>query len=266
MRTQINPLAETVLPPSPEIVAAVITHLPDRKGYHAQRYEVIQASLTSLRHNAGRDLPIYVWDNGSDPYFRDWLEVEFRPRYLTLSPNIGKASARTAILRTFPPQTVICLSDDDICFEQNWLQPQLDLLQGFPNVGAVSGCPIRTQMRWGNKSTLAWAEKHATLKVGRFISDTWDRDFCDSIGRDYQHHLETSAQDQDYLIEYNGLQAYAAAHHMQFIGLAGRLEGIGLWTQKAMRVEQAFDVAMDYMGLLRLTTTERLTWHFGNVL
>jgi hypothetical protein len=250
----------------PGLVAAIITHLPNRKGYHAQRFEVIQECFKSLRENAGVELPLYVWDNGSDKQFRNWLLRELKPDYLTLSPNIGKGSARTAIMRSFPLETVVCFSDEDIYFYPGWLNAQLELLRGFPNVGAVSGCPIRTQFRWGNKATLKWAGENAVLRTGHFIPSEWEHDFCISIGRDWAAHCQSTAGEQDYLIEYNGLKAYATAHHMQFIGLAGKLGSIGSWSGSAMRDDQTFDVAIDLLGLLRLTTTERYTRHIGNVL
>jgi hypothetical protein len=102
--------------------------------------------------------------------------------------------------------------------------------------------------------------------VGRYIPDEWDFDYCQSIGRDYAHHVEGSQKDLDYLIEYKGMKAYATAHHMQFICYAGKLAGIGLWPDRAMRAEQTFDTAIDQLGLLRLTTVERYTKHMGNVL
>lgn len=268
MRTGINPLVEANVPPLPDLVAAVITHLPNRIGYHAGRLAVIQESLRSMRSSVGRALPLYVWDNGSDAEFRSWLVNELRPEFLTLSPNVGKANARTAILRSFPPRTIVCLSDDDIQFMPGWLEPQISLLQGFPNVGAVSGCPIRSQARWGIDSTLDWARSTAgvELETGRFIPDRWEYDYCLSIGRDYLHHLEESALDVDYRIKYRGLSAYAMAHHMQFICYAGALSGLQLWSNRAMRQELPFDLAVDRLGLLRLTTTERLAVHIGNVL
>lgn len=262
MRIGMNPLAESSLPPAPAIITAVITHLPHRKGYHAQRFEVIQACIDSLRQNN----PLYIWDNGSDKQFKNWLLREVKPDYLTLSPNIGKAAARTAILRTFPPQTIVCLSDDDIYFYSGWLDAQLDLLHGFPDVGQVSGCPVRTQARWGNKATLKWAGDNAVLRTGRFIPTEWEFDFCRSIGRDWAGHCQESARDLDYLIEYKGMQAYAMAHHMQFIGYAGKLGTIGLWPERAMRSEKVFDMTVDSMGLLRLTTTQRMVRHIGNVM
>lgn len=261
MRVGMNPMADNSLPPLPGIVAAVITHLPNRKGYHEKRFEVVQACFESLR-----DVPLYVWDNGSDPKYRGWLAKTLKPEYLMLSPNIGKASARTAILRSFPPKTVICMSDDDILYLPGWLDAQLDLLYKFPNVGAVSGCPIRSQQRWGNHATIAWARREARLEIGRFIPDEWEQDFCKSIGRDYGQHQEDSENDLDYRIDYNGMKAYAMAHHMQFICEAGRLSSLEYFPRKAMRAEQGFDTLVDNMGLLRLTTIERFTKHLGNIL
>jgi hypothetical protein len=113
---------------------------------------------------------------------------------------------------------------------------------------------------------MQWARENATLRTGKFIPEQWDYDFCQSIGRDYLTHLDDSAGDMDYVIEYNGYEAYATAHHMQFIGYAERLSRVVIWTDQAMRAEQAFDVALDRMGLLRLTTLERYTRHLGNVL
>ena len=263
-RVGINPLAETVLPEAPKAIAAVITHLPNREGYHARRFEVIERCIQSIRDTC--NLPLYVWDNGSDEWLREWLLKIAKPEYLTLSPNIGKASARTAILRSFHPDTVICLSDDDIRYSPGWFPAHMELLDGFPNVGAVSGCPIRTGFRWGVGSTLTWARKNGALRQGKFIPEQWDFDFCASIGRDYLFHLRETQNEVDYVVEYKGLSAYATAHHMQFACYAGRLAQIPCWTDRAMRMEQAFDIAIDKAGMLRLTTLERYTIHLGNVL
>ncbi len=266
MRVGHNPLDGLSHGPMPPVVAAVITHLPNRTGYHAQRFEVIRTCLESMREHAGRNLPFYVWDNGSDEAFRDWLQVELKPDWLTLSPNVGKSSARTAIIRTFPPETVVCMSDDDMYYYPNWLAPQIELLEGFPNVGAVSGYPVRTQHRWGNKTTIEWATANARVSYGRFIPDKWEQDFCDSVGRKWKDHQIMTAKDRDVLIEYKGLKAYGTAHHCQFIAYAGRIEFIVEWSDMYIPDEKMFDRAIDEQGLLRLTTTERLARHIGNVI
>lgn len=268
MRTARNPLYRQELGQLPAVVLCVITHLPeDASNYHAGRLEVVQTCLTTMRERAGVDAPVWVWDNGSGSELRDWLLDEYRPEYLTLGPNIGKTGARTAMLRAFPPQTVVAMSDDDMYYYDSWLGPQIDLLDGFPNVGAVSGYPVRTQARWGIKSTLEWARKRADrVEVGRFIPDEWDRDFCISVGRDYMWHVRKTTKDMDVLIEYRGLKALASAHHCQFVCYAGRLADLVEWDDLSTSDERPFDLAVDVAGMLRLTTTDRLVQHIGNVM
>ncbi len=265
MRVGYNPNVHASIH-APSIAAAVITHLPNREGYHQGRFAVVERCFQTLQERAGRELPLYVWDNGSDRDFLDWLYFDLRPEWLTLSANIGKANARAAIARAFPGRTILCVSDDDIYYEEGWLDPQLELLRGFPNVGVVSGCPIRSNFRWGTASTLRWAEQNAVIKKARFIPDRWEYDFARSIGHDYNYHLEQTAGDVDYLIEYGDLRAYATAHHMQMVGYAGRIAEASEWGDRAMRQEQRFDMTMDSLGYLRLTTTERYTRHIGNML
>src|SRR3990172_2854139 len=103
MRIGSNPLRHQKLPQAPNRVAAVITHLPDERGYHSERLEVVQLSLRSLRANAGCEVPVLVWDNGSCPALTDWLVHDFRPETLILSPSVGKSSARGAIFYMVPP-------------------------------------------------------------------------------------------------------------------------------------------------------------------
>lgn len=267
MRIGQNPNKGRMATAMPDVVGFVITHLPNTEGYHSERLEVVQTCLETMRANAGIDLPMCIWDNGSGEELRDWLQAEYRPEYLIFSPNIGKSSARTAAVRMFPAETVVCVSDDDILYLPDWYAPQKALLDGFPNVGVVSGYPVRTQFRWGIESTLKWAREHARCQIGRFIPDAWEIDFCRSIGRDPVWHLEEyTAKDRDLLIEYDGLEAYGTAHHCQFIAESGRIEFLVEWVAEAVPDEKLFDKAVDNQGYLRLTTTERLVRHMGNVI
>ncbi len=62
------------------------------------------------------------------------------------------------------------------------------------------------------------------------------------------------------------MQAYATAHHCQFIAFAKMIEYILQWDGEAISNGKTFDNAIDEEGLLRLTTTERLVQHMGNVM
>jgi hypothetical protein len=248
------------------VVLAVITHLPNRTtAYHSKRMEVVQTCLDTMRIHARADHTFLVWDNGSMPEFRNWLQYDFKPDMLMLSENIGKNAARTAIGRMIPPASILAYSDDDMLFFDNWLAPQIELLEHFPNVAAVSGYPVRTQFRWGNENTLKWAREHATLEQGIFIPRAWEDDFALSVGRDPKWHADYSRNDVDYRVLYQGRQAYCTAHHCQFIARGEQVARVLQYDNKAQGEEKSFDVAMDNLGL-RLSTINRQCRHIGNVM
>src|SRR3990167_7412462 len=126
MRVGQNPLKYRPIPSRPDVVASVITHLPDQEGYHAHRLEIVKLSLTSMREFCNAH--ILIWDNGSCAELTDWLVDEYKPDTLILSPNVGKSSAVAAIFRMFPPETVIALADDIIQFFPYCLSAQLQKL------------------------------------------------------------------------------------------------------------------------------------------
>jgi hypothetical protein len=266
MRVGNNPLriakAEGWLKP---VVLAIVTHLPHLNGYHAKRLEVVQKCLTSMRNHANVAHSIAIWDNGSCEAFREWVKDEIRPDVFVESVNLGKTSGRAALMRILPPETIACYSDDDMYFYPGWLEPQIELLQHFPNVACVSGYPVRTSFRWGNENTVAWAKKHGRVESGRFIPQAWEDDFAVSLGRSPGWHKSYTANDVDQRVTYNGRQAYLTSHHCQFIGYAGVIGRVVTWDHEAMGDERPFDMTLDTLGL-RLATIQRYTRHIGNVL
>jgi hypothetical protein len=245
------------------VVMCVITHLPHQDGYHAKRLEVIQACIGSMMRGAP-DVPLVVWDNGSHPVLLNWLR-SLRPYMLIESANVGKANARAALFRMFPPETVVAMSDDDILFYPGWLDAEMDILQTFPNVACVTGNPIRTSFRWGCENTIRWMKDEGILEVGRFIPDEYEQDFCMSIGRVYETHRKNTANEADYRGQYGGVYAYATGHHCQFIAVAGRVLSAAKYDDYAMGDEKPFDIALDKIGL-RLSTVKRYSRHIGNVI
>jgi hypothetical protein len=231
--------------------------------YHKERFDIVKTCLQSMRDRCYKDHTFYVWDNGSCEVFRDWVYNEFKPDLLTLSHNIGKISARTAAITALPLSSLVCYSDDDMLFYDNWLQPQLEILNYFPNVALVSGYAIRTSFRWGYKKMLEWARKNAKLETGHFIPDEYEKDFAESVGRDPEQHLIETAKDQDVIIEYQEMKAYATGHHCQFIAYAGKILPVMISDAGAMTSEQQWDNAVDQLGL-RLSTLERYCRHMGN--
>ena len=266
MRTEMNPNRQAKADGYAPYIASSIVHLPNFKGYHEQRFEVVKTSLTTMRENAGLDCQILIWDNGSCQEFRDWLLNEYKPDYVVLSNNVGLSNARAGLIRMLPPDVILGVADDDMYYYPDWFKAQVELMNYFPNVGQVSGYPVRTQMRWGNRRTLEWARKVAVVEEGSFIPSEWDRDYCTSIGRDYEWHKKYTENDMDKRITYRGVQAYAFAHHCQFICKVKLLANLMNFTTEAMSDDKPFDWAVDTTGMLRLTTINRYTRHIGNVL
>jgi glycosyltransferase involved in cell wall biosynthesis len=265
MRIGQNPNRQKGAASIGNVILAAVTHLPNEDGYHAQRFEVIKASLETARRNANTKATVVIWDNGSGDRLRDWLRVEYRPDVLIESINAGKAAARTSLFRMFHPNSIVAYADDDMLFYPNWLEPQIELLQTFPNVASVTGYPVRTQFRWGCDNTLKWARANAKLEKGLFIPREWENDFARSIGRDEKWHEEYTKDDTDYRVTLNGKTAYCTSHHCQFIGRADLIGSVLQYDNRAMGDERPFDIALDTIGL-RLATTKRLVRHMGNVI
>lgn len=266
MRVGQNPLRSASVQGFEKVFLAVITHLPNTTtAYHAKRMEVIQTCLQTMRDNAQMDATVIVWDNGSIPKLRNWLQDVYKPDILILSHNVGKGTARTTIGRMAPPEAVIAFSDDDIYYERDWLRPQIELMNHFPNVACVSGYAVRTAFRWGVENTLQWAKENATLDMGMFIPRERENDFAVSVGRDPKWHEDYTRDDVDYRVTYNGKTAYCTAHHCQFVTTGAVIAQINQYDNKAMGDEKPFDIWMDKIGL-RLSTIERLCRHIGNVL
>jgi hypothetical protein len=262
----VSPFSSRKLGDFGEFIAASIVHLPDVSlPYHSQRMEVVKLSLLSMRAGA-QDVQIVVWDNGSCPELRDWLANEYKPDRLILSANIGKTNARKSIFGMFPSETVIAIADDDMFFYPDWYKESLELLLKFPNVGQVTGYPTRIQFRFNNSFTLSWAEANAKLDAGRYIPEEWEFDFAESVGIPWEQHDNRTLDEDDYRIEYNGLQAYATAHHCQFMGYAGTLYPLMNWSDETMPDEKPFEAKINAAGLLRLATIQRYTRHMGNVI
>lgn len=262
MRKGQNPLKYKAIPALPNVVAAVITHLPNQQGYHAERLEVVKASLLSMRKHS--DAFILVWDNGSCAELRAWLTGVFKPDQLVLSPNIGKTSAMAAIFGMFPPTTIIACADDDILYYPGWLEAQLEVIDRFPPA-VVSGYPVRPIFQRNNRKTLDWGKASGELRFGHFIPDEWMLDYAKSIGLDVKKAPE-GWKNFDERILYNGMMVYATSQHCQFVARVKDFAQFTHWVALGSADESKLDAAIDDAGVLRLTTNERYTRHMGNVL
>lgn len=243
---------------------AVILHLPNFEGYHAQRFDVVKTCIKSMTENAGLPYSLLIWDNASHPTVREWIQNQVKPDVYIQSVNIGKNQARQAITSMLPPETIVNISDDDMLYYPNWLKPQIEILSTFPNVAAVTGYVTRTAFRWGCENTKAWAKSQGILKSGKILTEDSEREFCKSIGRDYATHKASTLNDYDYFATYKGVTAFLTAHHCQVLGRAEVLTKASKADYMAMGEERPFDIELDKIGL-RLGTMERLVRHIGNI-
>lgn len=248
-----------------DIMLSVVTHLLPTESYHSKRMEVVRTCLTSMREHCVLPVKILIWDNGSCPELIDWVEQIYKPDIFVKSYNIGKPLAKRAIAGMLPPNTIMGFSDDDMYFEENWLEPQLELLQTFPNVACVSGYPLRTSFRWGNELTKERLKKVCKFTAGKIIPEKWERDFCTSIGRNYNEHAQKTISDYEIVAQYMDKKAFLTSHHCQFIGYAGIIYKAAQIDYSVLGDEKPFDINMDKLGN-RLATTQRLTRHMGNVI
>lgn len=268
-RTGMNPLRTAKTPALPSHVTAAIVHIPDETDYHKHRREVVRVCLDSMTKHAGMPHHLIIWDNGSSAKIHRWLQDRYKDATIIRSPNIGKSNARAAIFGMLPDETMLNMSDDDMFYYPGWLAELDRVYRHFDrvgNCGLVTGYPVRTSFRWGNVQTVRWGARFGKLEHGAFIKAEYDRDFCTSIGRDYDWHVEHSQDVREVVINYQGMRVLATGHHCQFYGNVGKLRPFVFRINHAMADEKPLDNAIDAAGLLRLATIERYSRHIGNVL
>ena len=255
------------------VTVAILVYLPHLSGYFERRLEVVKLSLESLLLNTDPPYDLMVFDNGSCEETLQYLrrlqgagQVDY---LLTSRVNLGKLGALRVIAGAAPGE-VIAYADDDTYFYPGWLPAHLRLLDSFPNVGMVSGSPERTLFDHGIASALRLAETdpEVTLARGRWIPETWEREWAVALGFDPAAYLQRVQPLEELILETRGERAYATACHNQFVSpkevLARALEGD--WPDRLMGGLNELDNAIDAAGHLRLTTLDRTTKLIGNVI
>lgn len=262
MRTTQNPNKDSRIKPLERVTVLVVTHLPETKSaYHKDRMSVISKSLVSLLDNANIEINFIVWDNGSCDTLRDYLK-ELPIDSLILSRNIGKTNALKFVMRGLPEGSIFAYGDDDIEYFDDWLRPQIEILENFPQVGTVTGYPTVIQGRWAKHPNIEGSQ----IESGKFIPQEWERDFALAHGREWNMHYANTLNDKTTRITYKGLQAYCLGHHCQFVCYPEKIEPLYNWSDRAMLPEQPIDKEIDNAGLYRFSTINRYARHIGNVL
>lgn len=253
------------------ITVAVVNFIPFLGGYYAQSLDVLKACLTSIHANTPEAHDLMVFDNHSCREVRDYLleaHAQGVIQYLILSEkNIGKIGAWNFMFGAAQGK-YIAFSDSDVLHKPGWLTASLDLFAAFPNVGMVTGRPYRTIMEFSAHS-LEWARQQPAevLEEGPWLD--WDvfLEHYLSLGHPEEQAREEYAKATDYRVTRNGQCAFLGANHFQMVVPAAVLKKVmPLESKQPMRGEHAFDIAVDKLGYLRLSTEKAYVTHMGNSL
>ncbi len=254
------------------ITVAVVNCIPFLSGYYAQSLDVLKAVVESLHATRESDHPydVMVFDNHSCKEVRTYLQEAAEAgkiQYLVLADtNIGKLGAWNYMFGAAQGEYVV-FSDGDVVFRPGWLEESLKIFETYPHVGMVTGRPLRTPMQYST-ATMEWAKSQpGVLEEGRFLDWETFREHTRSIGQSEDEARKDFETGLEYRLTYQGVTAFIGATHFQFMAKASVLKQlIPLASEQPMRGERALDVAINDMGLLRLTTSKALVWHLGNTL
>lgn len=257
-----------------EVTVVLLTYIPSLEGYFAQRLDILRLVIQALVRHTRVPFDLMVVDNGScEPvldYLRDLRRQGVVDYLLSSRRNIGQFNALRMAAAAAPGE-IIAYVEDDILLYPGWLEAELAVLKAFPEAGMVSGVPVRDATRLPHQALdtfLSNLPPDVTVHRGRFVPDEWERDWAQSTGRDPEAHLAATRDWQDIVLERDGVRAYAVANHFQFLSPKSlMLQALpATWTAYLMGPMEVYDEAVDRLGRLRLSTTQRYARHLGNVL
>jgi glycosyltransferase involved in cell wall biosynthesis len=214
---------------------------------------------------------LLVFDNGSCTEVQEYLrELQGRgviQLLLASGRNLGKAGALRLIFGAAPGE-LVAYCDDDFYFFPGWLEAQLEILDTFPKVGMVSGYAIPSLFAPQRISAALefGRSRGVELKAGKFIAGEWIRDWALSTGRRPDQEIEAAATIEEFIVEYKGLSAFAAANHDQFLAPREVIRQClpAEWSGQLMGGMLEMDEAVNRAGYLRLGTRLRTAQHLGN--
>jgi glycosyltransferase involved in cell wall biosynthesis len=243
------------------------------EGYYRHRLDVVRLCLESILQNTDGEYDLVVFDNGSCPEAAAYLEGLKTAGQIDLlllsSRNIGQIGALQALFSAAPGE-LIAYSDDDILFYPGWLPALLEIYNTYPQVGMVSGVPVRNALETdstANRKFLTDSPDGLLAREERWIPEDWERDWAVSTGRDPEKWMAKTSKMLDPLLEYRQVRAFPAASHFQYFGPRQALLNAlpANWLGSMMAPMADLEAGVDRQGLLRLSTTRRYVRHIGNV-
>lgn len=270
MRLGQNPAKSVDSVAQPSLVTvAVVSYIPFLAGYYAQGLELLKTCLGSIWENTDRPYDLLVFDNASCQEVRSFLlkaHDQSRIQYLVLSEqNVGKGGAWNFIFASAPGE-YIAYSDCDIYFYPGWLSAQLGILEAIPEVGMLTGMPVRNPEKFST-STIEWAQGHPEANLERGLLMPWE-DFwrhVQSLGYDEVEARQIYSQGEDVRLRFKGQEYYVGAGHFQFLARRQVLrEVLPIPSRRPMGEVRLLDIAINERGYLRLSIPQWTVRHMGN--
>jgi hypothetical protein len=276
-RIGINPSRGQTLDFSPaRTTVAVLVYAPHHGGYFQDRLDVTRLTIESILANTREPFDLLVFDNGSCREMTDYLKSLHERGtvdYLILSKhNLGKLNALKRIVEAAPGE-IIAYTDDDVFHLPGWLSKHLEIIDTYPNVGAVTGFYIRQRVAVSSESTLAFVKEAKLEKQrGLLIPRMWEEEYLINSGRSWERYQEEVRDIEDVLVEYKGVEAWVSAHHFQMVTPKSVIQSIlnemlpEGWSDQLMGRMIEMDDLMDAKGYLRFCTHEQTMRLMGNAI
>jgi glycosyltransferase involved in cell wall biosynthesis len=273
MRVGWNPLKRMERQDAPRrVIVATMTHVPFLAGFYAQALDVLQLMFASLRDNTPEEHGLFVFDNGSCDAAREFLlerqrqgEIDF---LLLSRENLGYLRAMNIIFPAAPGE-FIAYTDSDVYFYPGWLEACLRVIETFPNVGLVTGTPVRSSAADATRSALAWAARDAEVQLdsGQLVPKEWVAGYCEGTGRDLERYLAEWQGLPDHRLTYHGVSAYTGASSFHFVARKSTiLEGLPMRVGRLMEGPREMMDRLDDAGYSNLAVDGCFVHHLGNTL
>lgn len=276
MRVGSNPYKRiTGVKTHTRVTIALLVHIPNNTGYFEESFRILRLCLHSIYCNTVEPYELLVFDNGSNQQVVKFiLDEQGKGRidyFIRSNMNLGKVNALNILISACPGEYVV-YSDSDVFFFPDWMRAHIDILETFPNVGMVTGLPMRHLVDRETVATKFIARNDPEFQIdeGNLLDIETIVAFCDGVSYPLKDYLERYGDGKDMKLRYRGVEAYVGASHFQFAARKEILLNILPLSvdTSAMLLDKNSDRQLDHLldvrGYMRLSTRKAYVHHLGN--
>lgn len=275
MRRGANPRKKDskVINQTPQLTVLIIVYIPQLSGYWRESLKILKICINSILQNTQLPFELFIFDNGSCNKVKKYLMRLLRKkkvhRLILSRENLGKNAAWNIIFSSVQSRFV-AYADSDVYFYKNWDQEHIRIFENYPEVGMVSGIPVREKTDLSTSSTKLIVERNPKISVrrGKLIDYSILEQFRKSLGKNPQDYRSgTLAELEDMKLEINNVVTFVGASHFQFMSKSEILRTLlPLPQNKLIGNEKILDLRVNQAGFMRLSTEKRFVHHMGNSL